>query len=72
MMKLNFVTLENGIDYMIMDEKEFNNVKYIYLVNEEDSSDFCIRKVVTEYGEEMLSGLDNDDEFQVAVNLFNK
>lgn len=70
MMKLNFVTLENGIEYLVMQEVKYNDVKYIYLVNTNDDNDFCIRKVVVENNEELLSALDSDNELKLALDLF--
>lgn len=72
MMKLNFVTLENGNDYLIIEEKIYNNIKYLYLVNENDDKDFCIRKVVLDNGIEKIIALENDEEFNIAIKLFNK
>ena len=70
MMKLNFVTLENGIDYMIMQEITNGNIKYLYLVNENDENDFCIRKVIIEDNDKMLSALDSEEELKLALDLF--
>ena len=72
MMKVNSVVLENGQDYIIIAEKKHNDFKYVYLVNEDNSDDFCIRKVIMEDDEEILSGLDDEKEFNLAVSLFNE
>lgn len=72
MMKLNFVTLENGNDYLVIEEKNYNNIKYLYLVNENDDKDFCIRKVVLDNGIDKIIALENDEEFNIAIKLFNK
>ena len=71
MMKLKFVTLENGMSYMIMQEQTYNGVKYLYLVNETDDKDFCIRKVVTRNDEEYIVTLESEDEFNLALKIFN-
>ena len=72
MINLNFVTLENGNNYMIVQEKIYNNLKYLYLVNENNSNDFCIRKIIVEDGVQKISTLDNDEEFYSLIKLFNK
>ena len=43
MKELEFVTLENGNEYIILDEIDDNGIKYLYLVNSGNSSDFAIR-----------------------------
>ena len=55
-------TLEDGIDYAVLDE--INN--YVYLANVSDPKDICIRKDI---GEELV-GLDNEEEFNKALRLF--
>ena len=70
-MKINCVTLENGQDYLIVSEKKYNDIKYVYLSNENDIADFCIRKVILEDDEEILVGID-EEEFDLAIKLFNE
>lgn len=72
MMKLKFVTLENGMNYMIMQEEKYNNTKYLYLVNENDKSDFCIRKIVSKNSNEYIVTLENQEEFNLALQLFKR
>lgn len=69
MEELEYITLENDKDYFIVDEIEVNGVTYIYLTNENDDKDFCIRKM----GEnnEVLR-LDNGTEFDKALLYFTK
>jgi len=66
------ITLEDGIEYAIIEEIEANNNKYVYLSNVNDSEDFCIRKVIIEGNEEVLIGLEDEDEFDLALMLFAK
>lgn len=66
MIELEQITLENGITYSIIREKE----NYVYLINPQDENDFCIRKNVIIDGEEYLQGLDNDQEFDYALSIF--
>lgn len=62
------VTLEDGIEYIILDEIE----SFMYLANIDDETDFCIRKIKTEQGQEILVGLDSDEEFDNALKLYYK
>lgn len=66
MIELEQITLENGITYSIIREKE----NYVYLINPDDETDFCIRKNVIIDGEEYLKGLDNQQEFDYALSIF--
>lgn len=72
MVDVEKVTLDDGITYVIVDEIEFDNKKYIYLVNENDEKDFCIRKSISENGEEFFVGLETDEEFDKAMLYFTK
>lgn len=69
---INKVTLEDGIEYIIVDEINSDSVKYVFLSNIDDSDDFCIRKVVLENNEEILTGLNDDAEFDLALMLYAK
>lgn len=66
------VTLSDGITYIIVDEIEINNNKYVYLTNENNEKDFCIRKSILENDEEIFIGLDDEDEFNKALLYFVK
>lgn len=39
---------------------------YLYLVNEDDIMDFIIQKVIVEDGEEYITGLDSEKEFDLV------
>ena len=69
---INVITLEDDIEYAIIEEIVHNNNKYVYLTNVNDYEDFCIRKVITEGTEQFLVGLDDDNEFDLALMLFAK
>ena len=56
--------------YDIVDTIEYNDSKFIYLSNMADSLDICIRKQITENGKNFLVGLQDDDEFNLALKLF--
>lgn len=65
-MEKELVTLENGKVYAIMDEIQKDSIKYLYLVNIEDTKDYAIRK---EEGD-LLVGLEDEKEFRKAMDLF--
>jgi len=67
-----FITLENNIEYGIVDIIDINNITYYYLTNPEDIEDFCIRKVITENNEEFVIGLDDEKEYDLALTEFAK
>lgn len=61
--------LEDG-EYMVIDECLINNTNYIHFAKVDDPEDFCIRKVNIIDGEEIIVGLDNMDEFNLALKSF--
>ncbi len=65
--ELDFVTLEDGKQYAIIDEITENNITYVYLSNISNETDFCIRKVKEEPKGKMLTGLKDDAEFDQAL-----
>ncbi|MCM1371228.1 MAG: hypothetical protein NC181_05020 [Clostridium sp.] len=69
---MDYVVLENGIEYLIANEINHGNNCYVYLMNENNSKDFCIRKKILENNHEFLIGLDDENEFEKALNLFLK
>lgn len=71
-MNIKCVKLEDGIEYMILDEIDSDVNTYVYLTNIEDEEDFCIRKVDNSRNSQLLVGLDNDEEFDKALLLFTK
>lgn len=72
MEEIRVIKLEDNIEYGIIDEIEINNQKYIYLTNIDDSTDFCIRKMIIENGKELLIGLNNEKEFDLALRYFSE
>ena len=71
-MKLKYVTLENGEEYMIISEVKKDEIIYLYLVNDNIDTDFCIRKVIKEDGKEYIVSLRDEEELKLALSLFNK
>ena len=70
---IEVVTLEDGKDYMVTAELEINNIKYLFLTNEDDVSDFCLRKINTINNNEYLVGLNDKEEvIKVLQEFTNK
>lgn len=69
---VEIITLEDGKDYIVTAELTINNIKYIYLTNEEDVADFCIRKINNINKSEYLVGLNNEEEVTMALKEFAK
>lgn len=66
-MEVEYVTLEDGSDYFIVDIIE----KYVYLKKEDDEKTFEIREITkNEDGEEFFVELANQDEYEKALLLF--
>ena len=62
------VKLEDGNYYLVVKEIENGDNVYVYLTNAKDVNDFCIRK--TDNTMEVLNPLDNEDEYNKALKLF--
>lgn len=69
MEEVKVIDLEDGT-YIISDEISVNGIKYVFLTNEKDMLDFCIRKVVINNNEEYIDYLDTDEEFDAAMQAF--
>lgn len=70
-MNVKCVKLEDGIEYVVLDEIDTGANTYVYLSNVDNEEDFCIRKV-NNSDENTLLGLDSDDEFDEALLLYTK
>jgi len=70
MIDVNTIKLENDIEYIIVGAIENNGNKYLFLANEEDELDKCIRKVIVKDNEEYLTKLDSDEEIEEVMDLF--
>ncbi len=68
---VELVTLDDGKNYLVTAELVINNIKYIYLTNEDDVADFCIRKINNINGEEYLVGLESKDEVMMVLKEFS-
>ena len=67
---IEVVTLEDGKDYMVTAELEINNIKYLFLTNEDDVADFCLRKINTINNNEYLVGLNDKEEVITVLQEF--
>ncbi len=67
---IDVVTLEDGINYEVVDELLIDNVRYVYLTNENDISSICIRKINIINGNECLVNLDSEEEFKKVLKNF--
>ena len=63
-----YTTFLEGKEYYIVKKIVLNNCEYLYLSSVEDSNNFCIRKLINENGETILSGLDSETEFNEVSN----
>lgn len=68
--EVEVITLEDNKEYIVTDEIIINNVKYVYLTNENDIANFCIRKVNNINNTEFLVGLDTKEEVIMALKEF--
>ena len=62
----------DGKEFIETDIIEKNGNSYAYLVNLEDDKGFMIRKLVSKNGKIYYSGLDDDNEFDLALMYFAK
>ncbi len=70
-MEVDTVTLEDNKKYAILDTILIQGVKYIYLScieEEETGTGMCIRKLINH--EEDIAGLDTEEEFKKALQVF--
>jgi len=72
MKEYDVVTLEDGKEYIILDEIDIDGTKYVYLSADDDEQKFKVRKVQMAGNIEMYVGLDSDQEFDKAMLYFTK
>ena len=66
------ITLEDGIDYYVINKKELNGFNYLLLSNVNDNTDICVRKEVQKNDKEYIVMLSNDEELQLVLKEFAK
>lgn len=69
-LEVETVTLEDGINYLVIGDIKDNENEYLYLVNENKNDDFCIRKSKSQDGKKVIIPLDSEDEFKRALELY--
>jgi len=70
MIDVNTLILENGVEYTEIDKLVYNNTEYLLLSNVKDVKDSCIRKIEIENNEEFVCRLEDDNEFDIVLDLF--
>lgn len=60
----------DGKKYLVIDTIISENIKYVYFVNENDNTDFFVRKEIEENKNKFLIGVDGDQEYIKAMQLF--
>lgn len=70
MIDVNTLILENGIEYTEIDKLVYNNTEYLLLSNVKNVKDSCIRKIEIENNEEFVCRLEDDNEFDIVLDLF--
>ncbi len=70
MIYVNTMVLENGIEYTEVDNLVHNGIKYILLSNIKNAKDSCIRKISLDNNVEYVCRLEDDNEFELVLNLF--
>jgi len=71
MNELDAIKLEDR-EFVIIDEVIINDITYVHLASADDPEEFCIRKIIIDNNKELLTPLDNDLEFDVALDAFIK
>lgn len=67
-MDLEFVKIENGKEFLVLDEYVYENNTYVIMVNVIDKFDFLVRKVINND----LIGLENERELQNVLFSYFK
>lgn len=66
----NSVLNIDGKNYDVVDTILVENIKYVYLVNQEDNKDFFVRREVTRDESRYLQPLVSEEELKKALELF--
>ncbi len=72
MVEVECVTLEDGLKYLVVTTINDHDNCYMYLSEENNVNNFCIRKVIKKDNGEVIVPLENKEEFELALNLFKK
>lgn len=66
--ELEYIVLENNIEYAVVEKIKKSDYYYMYLFNSKNVKDFCIRKLKNN----KLYGLSNNEEFDEAILMLRK
>lgn len=66
-MIVNYYEID-GKDYLVVNELDYNSNHYIYLINELDSEDMMVRKIINE----RLEPLETEEELVEVLKLLIK
>ncbi len=69
MQQVEIIDIDNK-KYMVLNEIEDNGEIYLYLTNVKNPKDFIIQKIDKEDNDYLIN-LDNEEEFERALKLFN-
>ena len=72
MIDIDIVTLEDGIEYDVIDAISNKGNNYLVLQSHNNENDICLRKILTENNTEYMVKLDNENEFKEIMELFYK
>ncbi len=71
----NIVTLENGIEYLLLEELEKNNVKYVYAVktleDETPTDEYLIFEALKDGDEEFLKEVNDRELYDELLDEFS-
>lgn len=68
--ELDVVTID-GVNYLILEKIDYNDNSYVYLSNVMDMNDTLIKKI-DKNDSKVVVPLDDENEFELACNLFLK
>lgn len=67
----NRIVLEDNNEYVVLKELNINNNCYLYLNNYNNSNDYVFRKKEVIGGKELITQLDNEEEFNLCMKEVN-
>ncbi len=63
----NRIVLEDNNEYVVLKELDLNNNHYLFLNNFNNPKDYVIRKKELIGGKELITQLDNEEEFNMCM-----
>ena len=66
------ITLDDNIDYNVIDRKDLNGFTYLLLANVNDETDICVRKEIKKNDKEYIAMLSSDEELENVLKEFAK